>query len=71
MGKLFFVKLDNYEILDILNGFQWLVCYLLKCTYDKYQARIQQGADVFWAKNDVQIFYAKNLTTVYIQVNTI
>lgn len=55
-------------LLDILAAFQWLVCYLLKCTYDKYQLNLQQNATVFWAKNNVQVFYSKNLTIAFIQV---
>lgn len=45
--------------------YKWLVCYLLKETYEKVNFLTGQGLDAFSAKNESQIFYAKTLSIVY------
>lgn len=55
----------------IINTYQWLICHLLKSSAEKYQNNLKQHGDSFRARNDNQIFYAKDLTLVYIQVSTI
>lgn len=59
----------SFVFADILAAFQWLVCYLLKSTYYKFQQKLDGGFDQFWAKNEVQVFYAKNLTIAFIEVS--
>lgn len=51
----------------IINTYQWLICHLLKSSAEKYQNNLKQHGDSFRARNDNQIFYAKDLTLVYIQ----
>lgn len=51
-----------------MHAYQWLVTFLLKRTWDKLNAQSQAGKSAFWAKNDAQVFYAKTLGIVYIQV---
>ncbi|XP_050310875.1 peroxisomal acyl-coenzyme A oxidase 3-like isoform X1 [Anthonomus grandis grandis] len=50
----------------IMSIYQWLVCYLLKSTHDKLENLLAKK-DVFWAKNDNQVFHAKNLSIAFIQ----
>ncbi|KAK5638779.1 hypothetical protein RI129_013074 [Pyrocoelia pectoralis] len=50
----------------ILNTYKWLVCYMLKSTYEKYQ-RLLNGNAHSYARSESQIFYAKTLATAYIQ----
>lgn len=50
----------------ILNTFKWLTCYMLKTTYEKHQAILKQSSE-FHAKNEIQVFHAKTLATVYVQ----
>ncbi|KAF2898696.1 hypothetical protein ILUMI_07471 [Ignelater luminosus] len=57
---------------NILDTFQWLVCYLLKLSFEKYESLKQHSlhsveSKAFWAKNDSQVFYAKSLSIAYIQ----
>lgn len=54
--------------LAIIPLYQWLTCYLLQKTYNKLENELQQRKDLFWAKNDNQVFYAKNLSIAFIQV---
>lgn len=54
-----------------MNAYQWLVCFLLKRTYEKLSSQVQAGKSDFWAKNDSQVYNAKTLGIVYIQVNII
>ncbi|KAF2897310.1 hypothetical protein ILUMI_08871 [Ignelater luminosus] len=67
---------SNFEELtepkNILDIFQWLVCYLLKSSFEKYESLKQHSlhsdaSKAFWAKNDCQVFYAKSLSIAYIQ----
>lgn len=51
-----------------MSAYQWLVCYMLKRTYEKLNSQVQAGKPAFWAKNDSQVYYAKTLGIVYIQV---
>ncbi|KAF5276120.1 hypothetical protein FQR65_LT16476 [Abscondita terminalis] len=55
---------------EILTTFRWLICYLLKETYDKHEMLIKryEGVDApeFHARNESQVFYAKTLATVYL-----
>nr|XP_023026739.1 peroxisomal acyl-coenzyme A oxidase 3-like [Leptinotarsa decemlineata] len=51
----------------IISTYQWLVCYLLKSTANKLDDEIKSGKDLFTAKNDTQVFYAKNLSIAFIQ----
>lgn len=55
---------------NIMNAYKWLVCYLLKESYEKVQRLTNQGADPFTAKNNAQIFYLRTLSIVYIEVYT-
>ncbi|KAI4461789.1 electron transport oxidoreductase [Holotrichia oblita] len=52
---------------NIISIYQWLVCYLLKITYNKYENNIKKGMDPFTAKNEVQLFYSRSLGIAYIQ----
>lgn len=51
-----------------MNAYKWLVCYLLKQSYEKVQKLSQQGVDAFTAKNESQVFYLRTLSIVYIEV---
>ncbi|XP_060528904.1 peroxisomal acyl-coenzyme A oxidase 3-like [Cylas formicarius] len=51
----------------ILSVYQWLVCYLLKRTWEKLNTDIDNGKNLFWAKNDSQVFYAKDLSICFVQ----
>lgn len=53
----------------IIALYQWLTCYLLQKTYNRLENDLQQRKDLFWAKNDNQVFYAKNLSLAFIQVD--
>lgn len=57
--------------LAIIPLYQWLTCYLLQKTYNKLENYLQQQKkDLFWSKNDIQVFYAKNLSIAFIQVQS-
>lgn len=48
--------------------YKWLVCYLLKSSFEKYENNIKNGLDQFNAKNENQVYYARNLSVAFIQV---
>lgn len=52
-------------------AYKWLICYLLKETYEKVNFLAGQGIDAFTVKNESQIFYAKTLSIVYAEVISI
>lgn len=49
----------------ILDTYKWLVCYMMKSTYDKYQ-RLLKGNTHTYARSESQIFYSKTLATAYV-----
>lgn len=55
--------------LDLLSCFQWMVCYLLRQTYKQVQLLKDQRKNVFTAKNDSQMFFAKDLSIIFAEVN--
>lgn len=49
--------------------FQWLVCFLLKSSYDKCEKLMKYDKlDQFSAKNESQVYFCKNLAIAYVQV---
>lgn len=53
----------------LLDAYKWLVCYLLELTTRKLLALQEQGKDLFTARNDSQVFYAKTLSCAFIEVD--
>ncbi|KAF5276544.1 hypothetical protein FQR65_LT03974 [Abscondita terminalis] len=65
--KFTFESVDEFmKPNNILNVYQWLVCYLLKTSFEKHDDLLKSMSP-FWAKNESQVFYLKNLVIVYIQ----
>lgn len=48
--------------------YDWLTCYLLKASYENYESNVKQNMDSFTAKNENQVFYARNLSIAFVQV---
>lgn len=55
--------------LDLLSCFQWMICYLLRQTYAHLQLLKDHKKDLFTAKNDSQMFFARDLSIVFAEVN--
>jgi acyl-CoA oxidase len=51
---------------NIIDAYQWLVCYLLKQTKNKLDTLVKKDGE-FWAKNNTQVYYAKSLGIAFIQ----
>lgn len=62
-------KLIIWVHLDLLSCFQWMICYLLRQTYAQLQLLKDQKKDLFTAKNDSQMFFARDLSIVFAEVN--
>ncbi|VVC41968.1 Acyl-CoA oxidase/dehydrogenase, central domain,Acyl-CoA oxidase,Acyl-CoA oxidase, C-terminal,Acyl- [Cinara cedri] len=56
---------ENFTHKDLLSCFQWLICYLLRQTYTQLQLLKHQKKDEFTAKNDSQMFFARDLSIVF------
>ena len=48
--------------------YDWLISYITKISYEKLQNNIQKGQDSFMAKNENQVFYAKSLALIFMEV---
>lgn len=48
-----------------MSTYKWLICYLLKQTYEKYESLLAQGFTKFQAKNKSQVYRWRNLTKAY------
>jgi hypothetical protein len=69
LNILFIVKMIIWIRLDLLSCFQWMICYLLRQTYAQLELLKDQRKDLFTAKNDSQMFFAKDLSIVFAEVN--
>ncbi|GLH10447.1 Peroxisomal acyl-coenzyme A oxidase 3 [Gryllus bimaculatus] len=84
LGSLSFLDIDeksinaiaqNYKELiepqGILAIYKALVKCLLKSTHEVVETQKQKGKDTFTAKNDSQVFYARDLSIAYIELAVI
>lgn len=57
----------NQEVVRVCkNALQWLVCWLCERTTVKFKEQIATGADPFTAKNNTQVYLARNLSLAYV-----
>lgn len=54
--------------LEILQLYEWLILRLLEKTKEQVERNVKEGQDPFTAKNNSQVFYARNLSLAYIEV---
>ncbi|CAH1130846.1 unnamed protein product [Ceutorhynchus assimilis] len=52
---------------SILVIYQWLICHLMQKSSNKLDQELHKSKTQFWAKNDSQVFNAKNLSIAFIQ----
>ncbi|XP_031350824.1 peroxisomal acyl-coenzyme A oxidase 3-like isoform X1 [Photinus pyralis] len=58
----------HLDLESTLGHYKWLVCYLLKSSYEKlHKCFNEEGKELFWAMHDNQIYFAKELTYAYIE----
>jgi len=48
-----------------------MICYLLRQTYTQLQVLKDQRKDEFTAKNDNQVFFARDLSIIFAEVHII
>lgn len=66
-------KFSSYDLDDVLSqkfvseAFEWLLCWLLRSTEEKYQHHLHTSKNRFQAKNHVQVYLARTLSLVYAQ----
>ncbi|XP_066998147.2 peroxisomal acyl-coenzyme A oxidase 3 [Anabrus simplex] len=64
-------KFTGTKLEDVLShsfvseAFQWLLCWLLKTTEEKFRRYLDQNEDRFTARNNVQVYQAKTMSLVY------
>lgn len=56
-------KVESAEF--ITNCYEWLMCWLLHSTTERLQQAEQNGADRFKARNDSQVYAARDLSRAY------
>ena len=52
----------------IMDLFDWLICFIIKQSYDKLDASLKSGKDSFTARNDNQVFHSKSLAIIFMEV---
>lgn len=70
ISNLKFNAKSKQELLNqttITNMYDWLLCYLVKITYEKTQMLRKSGLDAFSSRNESQIFHAKTASLVFIE----
>uniref|UniRef100_T1KXY4 Acyl-coenzyme A oxidase n=1 Tax=Tetranychus urticae TaxID=32264 RepID=T1KXY4_TETUR len=55
------------DIPKVLEAYRFLVCYLLKSSYFKLLDQTAKLGDSFKARNETQVYYLKNLATVFFE----
>jgi len=51
----------------LLNTYKWLIGWLTESTANKYQSILKESGNSFSAKNDSQIYHARNLSLAFIE----
>ncbi|XP_046681221.1 peroxisomal acyl-coenzyme A oxidase 3-like [Homalodisca vitripennis] len=59
------VEITDLQVL--LKAYQWLICYLTKSTFQRLKINQSHGKDMFTAKNNSQVFFARTLSIAYIE----
>ena len=52
----------------LLSSYEWLVCYLLKKSSDKYNEELKSSGDPFTAKCNSQVYFCRSLSLAYVEV---
>jgi acyl-CoA oxidase len=60
-------KSDLLNKSAIMQMFEWLLCYILRESYQKLQESLKSGKDLFQARNDNQAFFSKTLAIVFME----
>jgi len=58
---------DLLNPMKIMQMFDWLLCFVLTKSYERYEKNIKCGKDSFTARNENQVFYANTLSIVFIE----
>lgn len=48
--------------------FDWLLCFLLKKSHQKFEQNVKSGKDLFTVRNENQVFFSKTLAVAFIEV---
>ncbi|ODN04890.1 Peroxisomal acyl-coenzyme A oxidase 3 [Orchesella cincta] len=51
----------------LLTSYKWLICWLLKVTFQKLNTQLKSGTNGFTAKNESQAYFAKTLSLTFIE----
>lgn len=51
-----------------MEMFDWLICYMTKISYERLQKCLKKEQNLFNARNESQVFYAKTLAIIFIEV---
>ncbi|KAG8199728.1 hypothetical protein JTE90_000824 [Oedothorax gibbosus] len=58
---------DCLDMQVILACYRWLVCYLMKQSYQRFEEEKSRTNDAFAAKCNSQVFYCKDLSVVFLE----
>ena len=51
-----------------MQMFNFLLCFALRNAYEKLERSLKEGKDTFTARNENQVFSAKTLAIIFIEV---
>jgi acyl-CoA oxidase len=60
--------IKKFYFIAIKHLYDWLLCHLIKSSYERVSENLKSNKDTFTARNDSQVYFLKSLSIAFIEV---